>query len=107
MVDRWFRSSRLCSSCGSVRQQMPLDVCTWMCYSCGAPHGRDEKAENLLAAERAVTACAASVRSQRSSPGGQSAMNHGASHRSPPSSREGGHQEGCLPHRARTESKTR
>ena len=82
-IDRWFPSSKLCSSCGALADEMPLSVRTWTC-DCGTTHDRDvNAAKNLLAAGRAVTACGAGVRPQRSSPGGQSAMKQETSRREP------------------------
>jgi putative transposase len=82
-VDRWFPSSKLCSTCGALRDKMPLSVRTWTC-DCGTTHDRDvNAAKNLLAAGRAVAACGAGVRPQRSSPGGQSAMKQETSRREP------------------------
>jgi putative transposase len=82
-VDRWFPSSKLCSTCGILQDRMPLNVRTWTC-DCGATHDRDvNAAKNLLAAGRAVAACGAGVRPQRSSPGGQSAMKQEVSRREP------------------------
>ncbi len=82
-IDRWFPSSKLCSACGTLQEQMPLSVRTWTC-GCGAIHDRDvNAAKNLLAAGRAVTVCGAGVRPQRSSPGGRSAMKQKASRREP------------------------
>ncbi|MER7693479.1 RNA-guided endonuclease TnpB family protein [Streptomyces sp. NPDC097610] len=82
-VDRWFPSSKLCSACGTLQDKMPLNVRTWTC-DCGATHDRDvNAANNLLAAGRAVAACGAGVRPQRSSPGGQSAMKQEVSRREP------------------------
>ncbi|MFE4252585.1 RNA-guided endonuclease InsQ/TnpB family protein [Streptomyces sp. NPDC056910] len=82
-IDRWFPSSKLCSSCGALADEMPLSVRTWTC-ECGTTHDRDvNAAKNLLAAGRAVTACGAGVRPQRSSPGGQSAMKQETSRREP------------------------
>ncbi|QKW37967.1 IS200/IS605 family element transposase accessory protein TnpB [Actinomadura sp. NAK00032] len=67
VVDRWFPSSERCSSCGTVRQDMPLDVRKWTC-GCGAEHDRDvNAARNILAvglAERR-NACGADIRPQR------------------------------------------
>ncbi|RZU76273.1 putative transposase [Micromonospora kangleipakensis] len=64
-VDRWFPSSKLCSTCGTVRDAMPLHVRTWTC-ACGATHDRDvNAARNILAAGLAVSACGADVRPQR------------------------------------------
>ncbi len=74
VVDRWFPSSKLCSSCGALQDGMPLELRTWTC-GCGVIHDRDvNAAKNLLAAGRAVTVCGAGVRPQRSTPGGRSAM---------------------------------
>lgn len=82
-VDRWFPSSKLCSTCGTLREKMPLHVRTWTC-DCGTTHDRDvNAAKNLLAAGRAVAACGAGVRPQRSSPDGQSAMKQEVSRREP------------------------
>ncbi|GAA1411798.1 hypothetical protein GCM10009662_52800 [Catellatospora coxensis] len=65
VVDRWFPSTRLCSTCGALAQRMPLDVRKWTC-SCGSVHDRDvNAARNILAAGLAVTACGDDVRPQR------------------------------------------
>jgi putative transposase len=83
VVDRWFPSSKLCSTCGTLQDKMPLNVRTWTC-DCGTTHDRDvNAAQNLLAAGRAVQACGAGVRPQRSTPGGQSAMKQEVSRREP------------------------
>ncbi|MFD8733683.1 RNA-guided endonuclease InsQ/TnpB family protein [Streptomyces sp. NPDC059618] len=82
-VDRWFPSSKLCSSCGTLQDKMPLSVRTWTC-DCGTTHDRDvNAAKNLLAAGLAVSVCGAGVRSQRSSPGGQSATKQETPRREP------------------------
>ncbi|GAB3964354.1 RNA-guided endonuclease TnpB family protein [Actinoallomurus acanthiterrae] len=66
-VDRWFPSSKLCSTCGTLQQKMPLSVHTWTC-DCGTTHDRDvNAAKNLLTAGLAVSACGAGVRPQRES----------------------------------------
>lgn len=47
-VDRWFPSSKMCSSCGAVRSKLPLSVRQWEC-DCGAKHDRDINAAlNIL-----------------------------------------------------------
>lgn len=82
-VDRFFPSSKLCSVCGTLADKMPLHVRTWTC-ECGTTHDRDvNAARNLLAAGRAVSACAAGVRPQRRTPGGQSATKQEVSWREP------------------------
>lgn len=40
VIDKWYPSSQLCSSCGS-RQPMPLQVRQYDCYSCGLSLDRD------------------------------------------------------------------
>ncbi|MEU2546380.1 RNA-guided endonuclease TnpB family protein [Streptomyces roseolus] len=83
-VDRFFPSSRLCSTCGTLQGKMPLRVRTWTCDNCGTTHDRDvNAAKNLLAAGRAVSACGAGVRPQRSSPGGRSATKQEVPRREP------------------------
>ncbi|MEU6200191.1 RNA-guided endonuclease TnpB family protein [Streptomyces sp. NPDC047061] len=83
-VDRYFPSSRLCSSCGTLQEKMPLSVRTWTCDSCGTTHDRDvNAANNLLAAGLAVTVCGAGVRPQRRTPGGQSATKQKTPRREP------------------------
>ncbi|WP_371100671.1 RNA-guided endonuclease InsQ/TnpB family protein [Streptomyces sp. PU_AKi4] len=83
-VDCFFPSSRLCSTCGTLRGQMPLGVRAWTCESCGAVHDRDvNAARNLLAAGLAVSVCGAGVRPQRSTPSGPSALKQKPSRREP------------------------
>ncbi|MGW2376265.1 MULTISPECIES: RNA-guided endonuclease InsQ/TnpB family protein [Kitasatospora] len=73
-VDRWFPSSKLCSTCGTLRGRMPLNVREWTC-DCGTTHDRDvNAAKNILAAGLAVAACGDGVRPQRSTPGGRSSV---------------------------------
>ncbi len=67
IVDRWFPSSKMCSSCGTHRGPLPLDIRSWEC-ACGASHDRDVNAAlNILAAGLAErrNACGADVRPQR------------------------------------------
>jgi putative transposase len=62
IADRRYPSSKTCSNCGCVRDDMPLSVRQWQCGECGAEHNRDiNAARNLerLAASSAVTACEA------------------------------------------------
>ncbi|MGW0081931.1 RNA-guided endonuclease InsQ/TnpB family protein [Streptomyces sp. NPDC003393] len=83
-VDRFFPSSKLCSHCGALQLEMPLNVRTWTCDSCGTAHDRDvNAAKNLLAAGRAVSVCGAGVRPQRRTPGGQSAVKQKTPRREP------------------------
>ena len=81
-IDRFFPSSKLCSTCGKLQEKLPLNVRTWTC-ECGVTHDRDVNAAiNIKAAGLAVSAWGAGVRPQReSSRTGQSALKqegHGA-----------------------------
>ncbi|NUW32558.1 IS200/IS605 family element transposase accessory protein TnpB [Nonomuraea sp. SMC257] len=50
-VDRWFPSSQLCSTCGTMHDKMPLNIREWTCPACGEVHDRDvNAARNVLAA---------------------------------------------------------
>ena len=53
-IDRWFPSTRTCSTCGRIGDKLPLNIRFWTC-PCGAVHDRDINAAlNILAAGRAV-----------------------------------------------------
>ncbi|MCK9925532.1 transposase [Frankia sp. AgPm24] len=61
-VDRWYPSSKTCSSCGTLVEKLPLNIREWAC-ACGAVHDRDvNAARNVLAAGLAVIACGDGVR---------------------------------------------
>lgn len=48
-IDRFFPSSKTCSSCGHKEEKMPLSVREWICPSCGSKHDRDLNASiNIL-----------------------------------------------------------
>ena len=48
-VDRWYPSSKTCSSCFHLMPSMPLNVRNWTCPSCGEEHDRDiNAAKNIL-----------------------------------------------------------
>lgn len=62
VIDRWFPSSKTCSSCGHVVEKLPLNIRNWTC-TCGAVHDRDvNAAKNILAAGTVVNACGGAVR---------------------------------------------
>ncbi|WP_151476227.1 RNA-guided endonuclease InsQ/TnpB family protein [Streptomyces albicerus] len=83
-VDRFFPSSKLCSVCGTLQPEMPLNVRNWTCDNCGTCHDRDvNAAHNLLAAGLAVSVWGAGVRPQRRTPSGQSAMKQKTPRREP------------------------
>ncbi|MFD4643789.1 RNA-guided endonuclease InsQ/TnpB family protein [Lentzea sp. NPDC058436] len=70
-IDRWFPSSKTCSTCGQLVGDLPLSVRTWTC-PCGAVHDRDvNAAKNILAAGLAVAACGDGVRPSRREPSRQ------------------------------------
>lgn len=49
LADRWYPSSKTCSDCGHVMDQMPLSIREWICPNCGVIHDRDHNAaKNLL-----------------------------------------------------------
>ncbi|MCL2736273.1 MAG: transposase [Propionibacteriaceae bacterium] len=60
-ADRWFPSSKTCSSCGvKTKRLTSLDVREWVCETCGTSHHRDVNAAINLrnhAASSAVSAC--------------------------------------------------
>jgi putative transposase len=68
VIDRWYPSSKMCSACGFVLADLPLQVRAWRCPSCRARHDRDlNAAKNILAAGLAAArgnpgdACGADV----------------------------------------------
>jgi putative transposase len=63
-VCRWLASSRTCSVCGHVLDELPLEVRQWTCPACRAVHDRDHNAAKvILAAGQAErqNACGAPV----------------------------------------------
>jgi putative transposase len=50
-IDRWFPSSKLCSSCHYQVSEMPLDIRVWTCPNCGTHHDRDGLAAINIRAE--------------------------------------------------------
>ena len=49
VADRWFASSKLCSSCSVKNESLTLAERGWTCASCGASHDRDVNAACNLA----------------------------------------------------------
>lgn len=63
VIDRFFPSSKTCSSCGYRVKIMPLKVREWECPACNTRHNRDyNAAKNILAAGHAVTGRGGNVR---------------------------------------------
>jgi putative transposase len=63
VIDRWYPSSKTCSTCGYLLAELSLSIRHWTCPSCGTRHDRDiNAAKNILAAGLAVSACGAGVR---------------------------------------------
>jgi putative transposase len=68
VIDRWYPSSKTCSSCGHLLATLSLGTRQWTCPDCGTRHDRDiNAAQNILAAGLAVSACGGDVR-HRGSP---------------------------------------
>ena len=48
-ISRFYPSSKTCSHCGHVLDNLPLSVREWTCPNCGAEHERDRNASiNIL-----------------------------------------------------------
>jgi putative transposase len=48
-IDRFFPSSKTCSNCGWINQDLTLNIREWICPSCGKKHDRDFNAsKNIL-----------------------------------------------------------
>lgn len=74
-VDRWYPSTRTCSTCGHLLSELGLSIRHWTCPNCRTRHDRDlNAAKNILAAGRVVArgdsgdACGADVRRQGLAP---------------------------------------
>jgi putative transposase len=65
-IDRWYPSSKTCSSCRHVLENLSLDHRFWTCPACGTIHDRDINAsKNILAEGLSVDACGGRVRPAR------------------------------------------
>jgi putative transposase len=49
-VSRWLASSKTCSACGHVLDELPLSLRTWTCPTCDANHDRDYNAAKVILA---------------------------------------------------------
>jgi putative transposase len=62
-VDRFYPSSKTCSSCGIIQQSLPLHIREWTCDACGTTHDRDINAAiNLKALGTSASAFGEDVR---------------------------------------------
>lgn len=60
VVDRWYPSSKTCSCCGYLLEELDLGARHWTCQGCGTQHDRDVNAAvNLrnMAVSSTVSAC--------------------------------------------------
>lgn len=65
-IDRFYPSSKTCSECGAINDNLSLEIRNWTCL-CGTAHDRDvNAAKNIQAVGLAVLACGDSVRPARS-----------------------------------------
>ena len=66
-IDRWFPSSKTCSTCGFVLEELGLEVRAWACPECGTCHDRDiNAAKNIVSVGlTAVNDCGGVVRRGR------------------------------------------
>lgn len=64
IIDRWYPSSKTCSSCGHLLASLSLGTRHWTCPGCGTRHDRDLNAAMNInkAAGLAVAACRGDVR---------------------------------------------
>jgi putative transposase len=61
-IDRFFPSSKRCSVCGYLLDELELDVRQWICPNCGTVHDRDTNAaQNIQAEGLSVLACGGAV----------------------------------------------
>jgi putative transposase len=61
-IDRWYPSSKTCSSCGHILESLDLSMREWRCPSCQSVNGRDENAAKNICAVGASTAKLGDVR---------------------------------------------
>ena len=51
VINRYFPSSKTCSVCGTINQELKLRTREWCCRACGTRHDRDVNAAQSIAAE--------------------------------------------------------
>ncbi|UVI33642.1 transposase [Paenibacillus spongiae] len=50
-IDKWYPSSKLCRTCGTINTERTLKDRVWVCEGCGTLHQRDENAAGNIRAE--------------------------------------------------------
>ena len=63
-IDRWYPSTKTCSECGFVIDQLGLNERYWVCPSCSTKHGRDFNASKVILKVGASTLGAECARRQ-------------------------------------------
>ena len=54
-IDQFYPSSKTCSNCGSVKQEIPLEIRTYECEHCSYVEDRDiNAAKNILAEAKRI-----------------------------------------------------
>ncbi|MBP0031142.1 transposase, partial [Roseofilum sp. Guam] len=61
-IDRWFPSSKTCSECGHVLNELKLKDRQWSCLSCSTEHDRDLNAAKNIKSVGASTDSLGDVR---------------------------------------------
>jgi putative transposase len=102
IADRWYPSSRLCSSCGWKNEALTLRDRKWVCAQCGAHHDRDLNAAlNLkLNLKRLATETALPVASPSSNGGAAAGTVPAVVGKVTPVRYDGGQQSGQEENRA-------
>ena len=65
-IDRFFPSSKMCSGCYFIKQDLTLNDRTWVCSQCGIKHNRDLNASiNILnQGKKILESCGSGIESQ-------------------------------------------
>jgi putative transposase len=50
-ISKWYPSSKLCGTCGTIHKELTLKDRVWLCNGCGKVHHRDENAAANIRAE--------------------------------------------------------
>ncbi|MGP3910605.1 IS607 family element RNA-guided endonuclease TnpB [Nonomuraea sp. 10N515B] len=99
IADRWYPSSKTCSTCGAAKAKLPLHVRVLCCDNCGLIMDRDENAARNLAALAAAGMTGTAVGGDRSAQSAEGPWNR-PEDSPPPPSREtgpGGRAGGAIP----------